>query len=238
MPPRSVPDHSPSRRDGLVAAVVRLVGDRGLDAVSVREVASAAGVSIGTVQHYFPTKDDLLTGAFEQVVADTRARLLRIRVGPTERDTMRRALSELLPVDRRRTAEARVYLAFAARATVAPLLQPVQRRLLDDIRVEIAAVLTSARGGDSTGAALDAHLLASLVDGLLLSAVSAPTRGSARRTRAALDRGLDLLLEGRPTRVSPASPAGRLLGPSPPPPGPGPARASAAGPAGRGHRAG
>jgi AcrR family transcriptional regulator len=45
-----------------------IVAERGLDDVSVREVASAAGVSIGTVQHYFRTKDDMLFTAFQDVV--------------------------------------------------------------------------------------------------------------------------------------------------------------------------
>ena len=58
----------------LTDVVLGITATGGLDQVSVREVAGAAGVSIGTVQHYFATKDEMLVFAFRQVVERTRAR--------------------------------------------------------------------------------------------------------------------------------------------------------------------
>jgi len=52
--------------------VARLVADEGLEAVSVRTVAAEARVSIGTVQHYFPTKDAMLLHAQAQVTLPSR----------------------------------------------------------------------------------------------------------------------------------------------------------------------
>lgn len=41
------------------AAALDLVGERGLDATTIRQVAAHAGVSVGVVQHHYKTKADL-----------------------------------------------------------------------------------------------------------------------------------------------------------------------------------
>ena len=44
----------------------------GFEGVSVRKVAARAGVSIGAVQHHFPTKDAMLAAAMERASAAVR----------------------------------------------------------------------------------------------------------------------------------------------------------------------
>ncbi|BBZ15553.1 TetR/AcrR family transcriptional regulator [Mycobacterium branderi] len=41
------------------AAALALVGEQGLDATTIRQVAARAGVSVGVVQHHYKTKADL-----------------------------------------------------------------------------------------------------------------------------------------------------------------------------------
>ena len=151
-------------------------------------VAAAAGVSIGAVQHHFPTKDDLLLGAFEAAVEATRARIAALGLGDERRRNLSAVARQLLPLDPVREREACVMVAFGARAAVSPALRPVQSALLRGIREEIADVL----GGPH--AATDATILLAVVDGLALHRVSAP-RGTPRpEVEAALERALDLLL--------------------------------------------
>lgn len=54
-------------------AALRLFGERGIEATSIREVAKAAGVTGGLVRHHFGSKDDLRAAcdayALEQLVA-------------------------------------------------------------------------------------------------------------------------------------------------------------------------
>ena len=57
--PRRV-DHQ-LRRKQLADAVMRLAATEGLEEVSLRHVAAEAGVSTGMVQHYFRTKDEMMT---------------------------------------------------------------------------------------------------------------------------------------------------------------------------------
>ncbi len=71
------------RRDQLLDVAVGLAAGRDLTAVSVREVAAAAGVSEGLLYHYFPTKDALLLAAVQRAAdAMTRALEVAVRGGP------------------------------------------------------------------------------------------------------------------------------------------------------------
>ena len=64
VPKRVNPDE---RREAIAEAVYQVIGDRGWDAVTLRDVASTAGVSMGQVQHYFSTKTEMLLFALTQL---------------------------------------------------------------------------------------------------------------------------------------------------------------------------
>lgn len=65
------------RRLQLLDVAVGLAAGRDLAAVSVQEIATAAGVSEGLLYHYFPTKDALLLAAVQRA-ADAMAAALDI----------------------------------------------------------------------------------------------------------------------------------------------------------------
>src|SRR3978361_1145366 len=65
--PRRV-DHDERRRE-LTAALLRIASTRGLQAVSMREVAAEAGVSLRVVQYYFADKRTLMASGLAELVA-------------------------------------------------------------------------------------------------------------------------------------------------------------------------
>ena len=60
------------RRARIADAILRIAATRGLDEVSLRDVAAEAGVSMGQVQHYFATKSEMLKFACAYMVEQTR----------------------------------------------------------------------------------------------------------------------------------------------------------------------
>jgi AcrR family transcriptional regulator len=190
------------RRSALTDVLLSITATRGLDQVSVREVAAAAGVSIGTVQHYFATKDEMLVFAFRQVTERTQERVAGIDPGTGPRQALGAALRELLPLDQSRMAECRVYIAFAARAATCPSLAAVQRETLGAIYAELERALHTAAAAPNQGptldTALEARLLLAVVDGLMFDAVSAPGTLTRAHLEAALDAYLDRLLPEDP----------------------------------------
>jgi AcrR family transcriptional regulator len=55
------------RAQTLTDAVVAIIAESGFEALSVRTVAARAGMSIGAVQHHFPTKSQMLAAAMREV---------------------------------------------------------------------------------------------------------------------------------------------------------------------------
>lgn len=103
-------DHA-ARRQELAEALWRVVGRDGFEGVSLRQVAAEAGVSMGLVQHYFRTKDDMLV--FSLDVMDQRtgdrfmAALAELPDPPPPRAAVRAFLTQMLPLDPERHAENR-----------------------------------------------------------------------------------------------------------------------------------
>jgi len=54
------------RKRAILDATLGLVAAQGADAVRLRDVARAAGVSVGSLQYYFDSRDQLIRAAFDQ----------------------------------------------------------------------------------------------------------------------------------------------------------------------------
>ncbi|MFN3257607.1 MAG: TetR/AcrR family transcriptional regulator [Ilumatobacter sp.] len=64
------PTSNPSTRERILAASVDLFGRRGVDAVSLDEIARVVGVRKQTVLYWFASKDALIDGVLETVAAE------------------------------------------------------------------------------------------------------------------------------------------------------------------------
>lgn len=196
-------DHD-QRRRRIADAVCRLAGRTGLDGVSLRTVAREAGVSMGQVQHYFTTKDEMLLFAFRVMSEAVERRLQGTWTGaenpPSTRCLLRVLLVALLPVDGDARFEAPLWIAFLARAVhatdLADLLRQDGRRMTEFVVGLLRAAEAHgelAPGVDPQAAALT---LLALADGLTLRVVLDP--GSAGTAVQAIDDELARLF--RPSR--------------------------------------
>jgi AcrR family transcriptional regulator len=105
------------RRRAIADAIYTVIGERGIEAVTLRDVAKQAGVSMGAVQHYFLSKHEMLLFALGYLRERVGARL---QPGGSVRDTLRRGLIAMMPVDTRSREEAIVNIAFFGAATHTP----------------------------------------------------------------------------------------------------------------------
>ncbi|SDL38837.1 TetR/AcrR family transcriptional regulator [Streptomyces indicus] len=169
-----VADHEQRRRQ-IADAVCALISESGLDAATVARTAAQAGMSVGLVQHYFRTKDEMLLHAFKEVSAHIRTRADRhIEEGIAHQQPIARvlagALAEFLPLDDARRVEFRVARAFAGRALDAPALAEVDVGTARALRAEIARAVHNGKECGEVEQGLDpwpaAVRLAAVTEGL------------------------------------------------------------------------
>ncbi|MCE7011527.1 TetR family transcriptional regulator [Kibdelosporangium philippinense] len=161
------------RQHQIVDAVLELIAEQGLDGISLRDVAAKADVSLGRVQHYFRTKDQMLQAAFQRVT-ELGAALVDQRLADagdsSPRTVIRAIAAELLPIDDLHRHALQVGMAFTARAVVAEHFAARLQTGYGELRDLLAVMLTTARTGGATRPDLDpqheAHVLLGLIDGL------------------------------------------------------------------------
>ena len=118
---------SDARRTQIAEAVWRVILRGGLERASVRNVAREAGLSMGSLRHYFGTQAELLAFAMPLVSERVRGRIEALDLrscGP--RLAVERVLAEVLPLDDERRAEAEVWLVLTGRALVDPNLRALR----------------------------------------------------------------------------------------------------------------
>ena len=139
------------RRRSIAEAVFRVTAEHGVEAVSLRDVAAEAGVSMGMVQHYFRTKDEMLLFALdhmrERVAGRLQTRLAQLP-DPTPRDVTRAVLTELLPLGEDTRAEAVISVGFYSRAAVTPAYAEALR---DGLRGMLDIIVQHLRAGQESG---------------------------------------------------------------------------------------
>lgn len=186
--------HERQRRN-ILEAVFAIIDEQGADQVTVRNVAKAAGISPGRVQHYFATKDALLAAAFAAVneagAENVRRRLDSAGVESGEA-VVAAILTELVPADPGHQRLARIAQSFEVYALTRPELG---RRLRDDydrLIALIAGLLPLEAGASSRATELTA-----LANGLgWLVVTGSAAVGEARRTVE--ERVREVFAEGVP----------------------------------------
>ena len=166
-------DHE-QRRTELAEALWRIAARDGLEATTVRQVAAEAGVSVGRVQHYFSTRDEMLLFALRRVGDDLAARLEReIGALPEPRDpydVIAITLRERLPLDRRRRVHVQALVAWLGRGIAHPELTAYltdgTRRLRTYLAGQVRLGQRAGRVARRADPGLAADGLLALTDGL------------------------------------------------------------------------
>lgn len=159
-----------TRREAILQAACRVIGQTGVDRLRMSDVAAEAGVSTALVHYYFDTRAKLLTGAF--LYADERASAIEERISdaypPLER--IERMLLVYL-IDESDIYENWVlWREMVNHAIFAPELRPIWERAYSGWIDGLAAIVREGQADGTIDAATDPEgamwRLTALVDGL------------------------------------------------------------------------
>ena len=182
--------HGSARRLLLLQTTLRLIADEGIDAVSHRAVARAAGVPLGSTTYWFSSRQEMLRQALEHFARLEIETLHEHLAGVLGKGLSRRRLVDefttlLVPQlgeQRWRTVAQYALYQEAARR---PELAPVCREWTAAWEEALGGVFTSLGAADPE---LEARMFLAMLDGLLLSQLAAPEPEVERTViRPALD---------------------------------------------------
>ena len=169
-----------ARREALLDAVLRIVAEAGVDAVTHRRVAEVAELPLASTTYWFESKDHLLTAALELAAQRDTARLhefIAARLDVAD-DPLELAVAAILdPIDQAPQASRGSLLATYAlllEAARRPSLQSVTREWTDAYLNVLQRLLKVA---GSSHPRADADLLLAVADGLLIGQLASGKAG-------------------------------------------------------------
>lgn len=189
-------DHAERRRE-LLDTAAAIITTEGINAATIRRIASASGFTTGMVTHYFASKDGLIIGTIARFTAAPLSACSRSARAARdcrhrERSSPRRSRSRLIA--RRNGGSG---LLTGARRGPASHLSASSAEHYAAWRWLVTTLLAEAAGSGQTRHGLDveatADCLIAVVDGLGIQAVYDPDRMTPSCLMAALDAELSQL---------------------------------------------
>ncbi|TMR92351.1 TetR/AcrR family transcriptional regulator [Nonomuraea basaltis] len=192
------------RRQAMSEAVWRVVSERGLDGLTLRAVAAAAGCTTGMVTHYFRDKKALLAHARSVMHRRMADRIDALSPQGAARETLRSVAEQALPLDPERRLEAVVWAYFQLSNRTDPdLLRHHTASHASWVRRLTGLVRDALPRPEPADLEWRVRSLVACLDGLALNAVTDPGAYPPELQRRVLATHLDLILEtpeGNPAR--------------------------------------
>jgi AcrR family transcriptional regulator len=185
------------RRDELVRAAWRVIAARGIEDVTVREIAREAGYSSGVLAHYFESKDDLLVHAFRLSHEEIDKRYEAEVDTPDRSEALRAILMDNLPLEEQRDLETRIEMSFWERSLRNQRLSEIKHAEHEYLRGLIGNLVEESKAegriDDSRPTERVVDLLVALIDGISLHALLYSDQMPPERQAEVMNLALDLL---------------------------------------------
>ena len=91
--------HDPDRRERILEACLRVIGEVGVAGASTRRIAAVADVPLGSITYHFTDVDELLRAAFERFTHRVSGRFEEYMARAVGADEARQAVVDLITVD-------------------------------------------------------------------------------------------------------------------------------------------
>jgi AcrR family transcriptional regulator len=186
-------DHDDRRRE-IIEACWKVLADRGVEGLTIRNIAAATGCATGRITHYFANRETLVNAAMDASYADLKIRtdaILAQEHAATQK--LLQISEEILPLDDRRLQAARVWLAFWNIATIDEALANENDDRHHGWRRDLAPLMAEVNG--NLDAEFEARLLIAAVNGLNAEVAVHPTATNKKHARRVLRTHIEALAE-------------------------------------------
>ena len=181
-------DHDVRRRE-IAQAVWAVIAERGIEGVTLRSVAAEAGVSVGRIQHYYASREELVRDSCRELLKMATQRF-EAADDATPAERLRRLVLGRIPTTPEFAIGTSIWLAYEAKSVDDPVVaELVQQGHAGGVQ-EAAALLEECGVADAPTVALR---LMALAEGLAIRVLV-----GGLDSRAAIDLLEDLIAETLP----------------------------------------
>lgn len=183
-------DHD-ERREKIVDAAIRVLGDLGYAKFTLRAVSNRLGGSVTLVTHYFPSREALLDTMLQQTLDEARAVQDELIAIADPHKRLEAVVRYFLPDNDEAMALERVRVALASHRTVEPVIEHHFALLEPGMRNLIATAIGDFTSAGEIEPTVD--LIRLWTSGMVLSAIEHPELWTPERQNAALNHLMKLI---------------------------------------------
>lgn len=187
------------QREKVAQAAWRVIQKQGIEQASVRKIAEEAGVSVGSMRHYFNSQSELYAYSMRLVSKRVYKRMEQITPTGNMMEDATAYVEQILPLHEETRLEMEVWLAFVAKSLSDPSLSElriqVDNELRQMFRMLIRALIDSGtiRFDHDEDVELEVERTYALVDGLAIHAIERPEIMTPEKVKAVLRHHLSSL---------------------------------------------
>lgn len=126
-------DHD-ERKKVISQSVWKLLNERGVSAITIRNIAAEAGISTGSLRHSFDSRVELVTYALELIGLETEASMRAVAVQGQDVLNTVKILEHFIPLTPRSRAVSRITLGMVAELRSTPEIKDISTASLERIR--------------------------------------------------------------------------------------------------------
>ncbi|WPC43441.1 TetR/AcrR family transcriptional regulator [Clostridium sp. JS66] len=164
-------DHEKQKIE-IAEATWDVIIEEGLQNASVRKIAKVAGISVGSLRHYFSTQSELLLFSMKLVSDRVKQRIAQRGYTNYSLEVLEEVLSQFLPFDEERRIEMEVWLIFNANALVDSKLKNLSTNVYDEmhqcIQNFVNGLIKLQYTKENLDMELEIHRLHALIDGMAM----------------------------------------------------------------------
>jgi Uncharacterized protein conserved in bacteria len=198
-------DHEKQRRR-VAEAAMRIIRRGGLEQASVRNIAEEAGLSVGSMRHYFASQAELFAYCMNLFLVQIEERIKAMKFDGPLLTVLKQLIFQFLPVDEERRTEMEVWFTFNAKTLVYPELKELSddmyKNLLNISGMVIDQLIAHKWAKPGLDADIEREKLYALIDGLAIHSMLRPDVLTPDRLETIIDQHLQSLC-----REAPESPA-------------------------------
>ncbi|HIZ36584.1 MAG TPA: TetR/AcrR family transcriptional regulator [Candidatus Ruania gallistercoris] len=179
------------RHAAIIRAVWQVIAERGMAGVSMRTVASAAGVSVGRIQYRFHTKDELLRSSLTAMLSGAAEGYTEASAGADDRSALWQLIAHPLPRTKAARTGVALFHQYVAGGVTHPALADLLAEAKDGAEREAARLIARIAPHVQHPRTVARSLIAA-ADGLSMRVLTGglSARAAERTLRATLDRAL------------------------------------------------